>query len=116
MSDMMLIGILRMPKDMIAEDPVKMMQLCSAAEDAADKLTAANERIAALEAERDALKVDAERYRWLRIQHWNDATMCVVAIPKQAVALGAYCPSERLLDEHIDQARINIQPQAGSPG
>lgn len=55
---------------------------------------------AALEAERK----DGERYRWLRSQHWNDSAICCVANPKDSVKLGAYCPSEELLDEAIDAA------------
>ena len=51
---------------------------------------------------------DAKRYRWLRRQHWNDSALCVVAEPKQNVHLGAYCPSEDLLDAAIDAAMLPL--------
>ena len=47
---------------------------------------------------------DAERYRWLREQHWSTDTIAVVLNPKQAVKLGHVCPSDSLLDETIDAA------------
>ena len=47
---------------------------------------------------------DAERYRWLREQHWSTDTIAVVLNPKQAVKLGYVCPSDSLLDETIDAA------------
>jgi hypothetical protein len=56
-------------------------------------------------AERDLLKADAERYRWLRNQHWHDSDLCVVMRPKETLHLGAYCPSEGLLDAEIETAR-----------
>lgn len=49
-------------------------------------------------------KRDAERYRWLREQHWNEAKLCVVARPKEAVKLGHDCPSFDRLDAEIDAA------------
>ena len=48
------------------------------------------------------LELDAERYRWLRAQHWSESAVAVVSDPKQNVRLGAYCPSDTLLDEAID--------------
>ncbi|HEY0684692.1 MAG TPA: hypothetical protein VGD45_20315 [Steroidobacter sp.] len=48
---------------------------------------------------------DAERYRWLRNQHWNDSAVAVVTDPKINVRLGVYCPSETQLDDFIDAAR-----------
>lgn len=47
---------------------------------------------------------DAERYRWLRAQHWSESAVAVVSEPKQNVRLGAYCPSGDLLDDAIDAA------------
>lgn len=47
---------------------------------------------------------DAERYRWLREQHWSTDTIAVVLNPKQAVKLGYVCPYDSLLDETIDAA------------
>jgi hypothetical protein len=52
-----------------------------------------------------SLVEDAERYRWLRQQYWNNAPLCVVAQPKQAVKLGHDCPSLDRLDAAIDAAR-----------
>lgn len=51
----------------------------------------------------DDLIRDAKRYRWLRVQHWNDSKLCVVESPKKAVKLGQICPSEEQLDQAIDQ-------------
>jgi hypothetical protein len=47
---------------------------------------------------------DAERYRWLRSQHWNEAEMAVVSCPKSSVKLGVDCPSLERLDAAIDAA------------
>lgn len=47
---------------------------------------------------------DAERYRWLRKQHWNEGILCVVAQPKKSVKLGCDCPSLDRLDCFIDAA------------
>lgn len=47
---------------------------------------------------------DAARYRWLRRQNWNEAELCVVAQPAQAVKLGHDCPSLDRLDVAIDAA------------
>ena len=58
-----------------------------------------------LVAEVEALRADAEQYRWLRAQHWHDGPMCVVVAPKQSVKLGADCPSEERLDALIYAAR-----------
>jgi len=54
--------------------------------------------------ELDALRKDAERYRWLREQHWSEAEICVVTNPKDAIKLGYYCPSSVRLDSAIDAA------------
>lgn len=47
---------------------------------------------------------DARRYRWLRRQHWNEAPLCVVMQPRQAVKLGHDCPAVDRLDAAIDDA------------
>ena len=66
-----------------------------------DPLRAEN---AQLKAELAAITKDAERYRWLRNQHWNDSDMCVVESPKESLKLGSRCPSGELLDVAIDAA------------
>ena len=48
--------------------------------------------------------LDAERYRWLREQQWNTASLFVVAGSKDRVRLGTDCPSLDRLDEAIDAA------------
>ena len=62
-----------------------------------------------LTAERDALREDAERYRWLRSQDWFYGPLCVLRNPKRVLtrnsALGADCPSGDRLDVAIDEAR-----------
>lgn len=50
------------------------------------------------------LERDAARYRWLRRQGWNEAELCAVAWPAQAVKLGHDCPSLDRLDTAIDAA------------
>ncbi len=53
-----------------------------------------------------ALRKDAERYRWLRAQHWDTAQLCVVCEPKDAVKLGRTCPSGEYLDIAVDDAML----------
>jgi hypothetical protein len=53
----------------------------------------------------NAAEDDAERYRWLRKQQWNEADMFVVAGSKSRVRLGTDCPSLARLDDAIDVAR-----------
>lgn len=52
--------------------------------------------------EREALRKDAERYRWLRAQHWSTSPLAVVCDPKDAVKIGRTCPSGDYLDTEID--------------
>jgi len=52
----------------------------------------------------DALHKDAERYRWLRAQRWNDGHLAVVRNPKDAIKLGHDSPCMERLDEYIDAA------------
>ena len=49
-------------------------------------------------------EADAERYRWLRGQHWYDNTIVAVCSPKDAMKLGYEAPSGERLDELIDEA------------
>lgn len=51
-------------------------------------------------------KCDAERYRWLRSQHWSESPLCVVAQPREAVKLGRFCPSMEHLDAAVDEAMM----------
>lgn len=59
-------------------------------------------------AECEALRVDADRYQWLRMQDWFDGPLCVLRDPKAALTrgsgLGADCPSRMRLDTAIDAA------------
>jgi hypothetical protein len=64
-----------------------------------------DETVKALEAEVKTLRVDAERYRKLRLLNWHDSALCVVSNPRETVRLGTYCPSQEQLDEAIDAAR-----------
>ena len=57
----------------------------------------------AMEIER--LRADAERYQWLRQQHWSDSDIAVVVSPRKHTGLGAICPSLGLLDDTIDHMR-----------
>ena len=49
-------------------------------------------------------EVDAERYRWLRGQHWSDNNLAAVRFPKDAIKLGHEVPSGERLDALIDEA------------
>lgn len=70
----------------------------------------------ALAVEVHQLREDAENYRWLRSQNWNDSALCVVVNPKAAVRLGHYCPSGTRLDDAIRIARGVPAPTAGDAG
>ena len=56
-------------------------------------------------AEIERLRTDAERYRWLRKQHWSESDIAVVISPKKHTRLGAILPSLELLDDTIDHMR-----------
>lgn len=56
------------------------------------------------------LKKDAERYRWLRAQNWDEANLFVVAGGKDSLQLGYYSPSLNLLDDEIDAAIASEKP------
>lgn len=73
-------------------------------------------RIKELEAQlaaADGWPKDAERYGWLRQQHWNEADMFVVVGSKSQVRLGTDCPNLTRLDEAIDAARAKQRAQEG---
>lgn len=53
--------------------------------------------------ERD--RKDAERYRWLREQHWTENLIGVVIRPKDNAKLGSMLPSLELLDDTIDHMK-----------
>lgn len=63
-----------------------------------------------LRAELEECKANAERYVWLRAQHWSDNTLAVVKAPKDAVQVGRECPYGALLDGAIDRMRQGKQP------
>lgn len=70
----------------------------------------AAERDAAL-AELEALRNDAERYRWLRQADWWSSPLCVVRNPKEQAKPGTDCPSRDRLDSAIDAAMTQEQSQ-----
>jgi hypothetical protein len=76
-------------------------ELCSL-KDSYGQLLAEN---VAQRAEIAQLREDAERYRWLRAQHWDEAPIACVANPKEAIKLGHDCPSLERLDAAIDAQR-----------
>lgn len=67
-------------------------------------------------AQEQADKRDAERYRWLRKEHWSNGLFCVVRNPKKSVKLGMDCPSLELLDNAIDACIKFGTPAAGAEG
>ncbi|MBD1590231.1 ead/Ea22-like family protein [Pseudomonas typographi] len=94
-----------------AANPAAVLELIAELESANARLHEVAVACATAEQERDQLKAeneplrkDAERYRWFRNQHWDGSAICAVVDPKQSTKLGAYCPSEKLLDEAIDAA------------
>ncbi|UIY58164.1 hypothetical protein [Burkholderia cepacia] len=69
MSDLMLLGILRMPENLIEGSALSLMQFIQAARGAADRIEFDAQLIDKLRAELEAAaadKRDAERYRYLR--------------------------------------------------
>lgn len=48
-------------------------------------------------------KLDAQRYRWLRGQHWSDNVIAVVGKPKTTVLVGTECYSGDRLDAFVDE-------------
>lgn len=48
-------------------------------------------------------KLDAQRYRWLRGQHWSDNVIAVVGKPKTTVLVGTECYSGDRLDTFVDE-------------
>lgn len=67
-------------------------------------------------AEREAMDMDAARYRWLRAQHWSDNTIAAVRWPRDAIKPSYDAPSGERLDAMIDEAMVvgagTIQQQA----
>ena len=59
-------------------------------------------RIAELERQLEEARKDAERYRWIRKQHWSENILGVVVRPKDQTKLGSMLPSMELLDDTID--------------
>ena len=78
MSDLMLLGILRMPENLIEGDALSLMQFVQAARGAADRIESDAKIIDKLRAELEAAaadKRDAERYRFLKRQARSDPKM-----------------------------------------
>ncbi|MGU2439531.1 hypothetical protein ACTXHA_03935 [Burkholderia cenocepacia] len=50
-------------------------------------------------------RVCADRYRWLRKQHWSESTLFVVSGGRSCIHLGTDCPTGDRLDTTIDAAR-----------
>lgn len=96
MSDVMLLGVLRMPMP-DAPDPMTLRQFVSRARQAACRIEADTDELEELRAKCDALQKDAERYRKLRnadidmrnrLEHYADAALDVVldALPTVGAA------------------------------
>jgi len=66
----------------------------------------AEDRLQQMQADRSQAlgwKVDAERYRKLRLCDWFSSPLAVVRNPNKAVKLGQDCPSHGRLDEFVDE-------------
>jgi len=97
MSDVMLIGVLRMP---IPDnpDPLTLNQFVSRARQAADRIESDAAKLKELSAEVERLRADAERYRWLRGPLIGRGIRVVMPTPYPAILSGAE------LDREIDAA------------
>lgn len=49
---------------------------------------------------------NAERYKYIREQFWNDSDLFVVVGGKKNVLLGTICPSKENLDQLVDERRL----------
>jgi hypothetical protein len=87
-------------RDRLREDRDSQQRVC----------IAEMEKVNQLRAEAEALKKDAERYRWLRMADWWNSPLCVIRDPKQQAKPGTDCPSRDRLDEAIDAAQQGAQP------
>lgn len=87
-------------RDRLREDRDSQQRVC----------IAEMEKVNQLRAEAEALKKDAERYRWLRMADWWNSPLCVIRDPKQQAKPGTDCPSRDRLDEAIDAALQGDQP------
>lgn len=67
MSDLMLLGVLRMPVPYTV-DAIWLRQFVDRARQAADRIEADADEITRLRAEVEALRADAERYRFMRAE------------------------------------------------
>jgi hypothetical protein len=65
-----------------------------------DERKAAEKRMADIETRLAAVEADAERYRWLRSQHWTQDTFCVVR--PGSLGVGAMTFTSDELDARID--------------
>ena len=99
MSDLMLLGILRMPMPEVPnpDEVVAYTQFVSTARQAAA-------RIEELERELAEAKRDAERYRWLRNRHYKGGMLGVWRETKEGVAIVDGWLSGAELDKAIDAA------------
>ena len=98
MSDLMLCGMLRMPLELhLADAAFGPPQLQQRMLEAADELEKRADRIAELARENEALRKDAERYRWLRSRDLD-------AIDKGGVFAGMTPRNVVLNEEHLDAA------------
>ena len=66
MSDVMLLGVLRMPISYVGGPLSPMAQFVARAREAADRISSDADKITELRAKCESLRKDAERYRWLR--------------------------------------------------
>jgi hypothetical protein len=76
-----------------------------------NKIQKHDDTITVSKAELEAVSKDAERYRWLRSQHWSESRLFVVE-GKDKVQLGTICPSRELLDEAIDVGIVTYEVKA----
>jgi hypothetical protein len=104
-------GLLQRLRYIADTDDARFSGIDQTLNEAADELAAQKEQFRVLEDEmlvmmdeRNAAVKDAERYRWLRERHWEDANMFVVSGGHSRVKLATNCPSGEFLDAAIDAA------------
>jgi hypothetical protein len=87
------------------DDDMRIMTSADVLASAYDETARKDAEIAALTAERDALRKDAERYRWLRdSSNWSEDGLCPIVANGEDTIYGKY------LDRSIDE-RMTKEPK-----
>lgn len=106
MSDVMLLGVLRMPDELITGSPISLAQFINRAHEAADRIESDAAIIESLRADlaaanlrADGNAVDAERFRWA-ISGFRNADSLLAFVFQQSHSLTG--------DVNVDAVRIDV--------